>query len=121
MHLSLNIKHLRKEKKLSQAQLGEQLGISHSQIGAYESGKSEPPVSKLIHMAELFEVNIQDLIFTNLSTDSPQHPAPEVPYSQQEEGKVIVELNNEMRKRLVMLEHKLKELDPDLAEEWGIE
>ena len=121
MYLGLNIKTLRKKRKLSQSELGELLNITNSQVSAYESEKSEPPVSKVIQMADLFKVSVQDLLLTDLSSESPQFKEPEVPYGQQEEGKVIAELNNELRKRLIILEHKLKELDPELAKDWGIE
>ena len=42
-------------------------------------------------------------------------------YGNQDEGNVLEELNNEMRKRLVIYEQKIKELDPELAKKWGIE
>ena len=121
MHLAHNISLLRKTKRLSQAELGDALGVTGNQIGRYEKGTSEPPVSKVIQMADLFEVNVQDLLFTDLSKEKPQYDRPEVPYNEQEESKMIAELNDQLRKRVLVLEHRLKQLDPDLAKEWGIE
>lgn len=121
MHLGLNIKYLRKAKKISQDDLGELLGVSRSQISAYESENSEPPISKLIKLADYFKVNIQDLLFTDLSKEAPKFKEPEVPYSQQDEDTMIAELNDQLRKRVLVLEKILKESDPDLAKEWGIE
>lgn len=121
MHLSQNIRHLRRQHNFTQNSLGEQIGVNGSQITKYEKGDSEPPVSKLIIMADLFKISLQDLVFTDLSTESPQYKEPEVPYAEQDEGNVLEELNNEMRKRLVIYEQKIKELDPELAKKWGIE
>ncbi|MEL6837538.1 MAG: helix-turn-helix transcriptional regulator [Bacteroidota bacterium] len=121
MHLAQNINHLRTKNKLSQSELGNRLGITGNQIGRYEKGTSDPPVSKLIQMADLFQVNVQDLLFTDLSSDTPKFQQPEIPYTQQDESSVVSQLNTEMRKRLVIYEQKIKELDPDLAKDWGIE
>lgn len=121
MHLHQNIRHLRKRSNLTQSQFGEQIGVKASQVTKYEKGTSEPPVSKLIVMADLFKVSLQDLVFTDLSKEEPKYDRPEVPYSEQEESKMIAELNDQLRKRVLVLEHRLKQLDPDLAKEWGIE
>lgn len=123
MYLGLNIKRLRKARKLSQTELGEELGVSNSQIGAYESEKSEPPVSKLILLADLFEVSLQDLVLTDLSKEEPKYERPDVAYgSLDEETKedVFHELNEELRKRIKVLEAFVANVAPEEAKRWGI-
>ena len=49
--LSTNLKHLRVQKKLSQSELAEKLGIARTTLGDYERGKTEPSLElSLIHI-----------------------------------------------------------------------
>lgn len=106
---------------MSQSDLGELLGVSKSQISAYESDESEMGVHKILKLADIFKIDMRDLVLTDLSSGERKYKEPEVPYAEQDEGNVLEELNNEMRKRLVIYEQKIKELDPELAKKWGIE
>lgn len=121
MYLHLNIKYLRKINNLSQTQLGEHLGITNSQVGLYEKGKSEPPVSKIIQMTDIFKVSLQDIVFTDLSNAKAELIESYTPSKDKDEGKMIEELNDLLRKRVLQLEEILKENDPEQAKRWGIE
>jgi transcriptional regulator with XRE-family HTH domain len=68
MYLSENIRFLRKQAGLTQADLAAKLGLKRPVIGAYEEGRAEPRLQTLRHMAQLFEKNIDELIDTDLST-----------------------------------------------------
>ena len=52
------MKDLREDKDLSQQQLAKLLGLSDVTIQSYEYGKSEPKVTTLIKMAELYGTSI---------------------------------------------------------------
>jgi transcriptional regulator with XRE-family HTH domain len=65
--VSDNIKHFRKQKKLTQEQLAEKIGIKRSLLGAYEEGRAEPGLSYLIKMSQLFDVAVDDLISEDLT------------------------------------------------------
>ncbi|MGH1435494.1 MAG: helix-turn-helix domain-containing protein [Lewinella sp.] len=123
MYIHTNIKLLRKRLNLTQADLGDHLGIVGNQITRYEKGDSEPPVSKLIQLADLFEVSLQDLALTDLSKEAPKYPRPDQPYGSMDEEKqdgVLEELNSELRKRIKILEDFVIEVDPERAKRWGI-
>lgn len=123
MYLAQNISFLRKKESLSQSDLGNQLGIKGNQVGRYEKGDSDPPVSKLIQLADIFDVSLQDLVMTDLSADSPRFPRPDQPYGSMNEDKkeaVFEELNQELRKRIKILEDYVVKQDPDQARRWGI-
>jgi transcriptional regulator with XRE-family HTH domain len=123
MYIDQNIKHLRKLKDLTQADLGSMLGIVGNQIARYERGDSEPPVSKLIQLADIFEVSLQDLALTELSKEAPKYPRPDQPYGLMDEEKkddALEELNKELRKRIKILEDFVVEVDPERAKRWGI-
>lgn len=63
-----NILFLRKEKKLSQEEVGELLGGKSSQIvGKYERGSSLPPLDVIYQLAEILEVSAGDLISIDFS------------------------------------------------------
>ena len=53
---------LRKDKGLSQDQLGERLNINKHSISAYERGRSEPPDEIKIIFAKFFDVSIDYLL-----------------------------------------------------------
>ncbi len=56
-----NIKRLRREKKLTQKQLGELCGINEANIRKYESGKQIPRLATIEKIAAGLEVDVVDL------------------------------------------------------------
>ena len=53
---------LRKRANLSQKELGEQLGVSHYTISAYEKERSEPSDAIKVKLANQFNVSIDYLV-----------------------------------------------------------
>ncbi|PPK87561.1 DNA-binding XRE family transcriptional regulator [Neolewinella xylanilytica] len=66
--LSSNIKFLRKQRKLSQQQLADDLGVKRSNIAAYETKNVEPRLALINEMALYFSVPLEDLVTTDLKT-----------------------------------------------------
>ena len=62
MSIAENIYTLRKEKKLTQGQLAEKLGVSEQAVSKWEKGQCAPDVSLFPLLAEIFGVSI-DRIF----------------------------------------------------------
>ncbi len=60
--LGERLKTLRKEKKVPQAYVSKQLGISQSAYAAYEVNKNQPSNEMLIILAEYYEVSIDYLL-----------------------------------------------------------
>lgn len=56
------LKRLRKEKKLSQDDLAEQLFISRQSISKYENGESIPDLDNLAKIANILEVSLDELV-----------------------------------------------------------
>lgn len=82
MKLNEQISQLRKERKMSQEELSESIGISRQAISKWETGQSNPDTENLIRLAEIFQVDVNTLIRENAEeTDlSSQHiPKPGVP------------------------------------------
>lgn len=57
-----NLKTLRLQKKWTQAQLAQKLGITKSVISAYETGLRLPSYDILIHIAKIFNVSTDYLL-----------------------------------------------------------
>ena len=56
--VGLFISECRKEKNLSQEQLGEILGVTNKTISRWETGKYLPPADMLLAMSNFFNVSI---------------------------------------------------------------
>ncbi|MGY6627422.1 MAG: helix-turn-helix transcriptional regulator [Oceanicaulis sp.] len=52
---------LRAERRWSQAELGERVGVSRQAINAVETGKHDPSLSLAFKLAEVFELRIEDV------------------------------------------------------------
>lgn len=61
----LHLKLLRKERGLTQKQLGNIFGLTESAISGYELGKRLPDVKTVIQLAEYFGVSIDFLLDVN--------------------------------------------------------
>ena len=61
-NFSGNLKEIRKENKLSQEQLAEQIGVSRQAISKWESGGAYPEMDKILLLCDKFDLNIDDLL-----------------------------------------------------------
>lgn len=66
-YLGENIRFLRKQKELTQADLANKLGLNRSLIGAYEEGRSEPRLKTMQALCLLFKTDLEQLVNTDLS------------------------------------------------------
>lgn len=69
-YFSKNIRFLRQQAGLSQADIERKLEIKRSTWNNYESGLSKPYVEALIEIAKFFNVTEGDLLHLNLSKNS---------------------------------------------------
>lgn len=60
--LGQKIKELRKEKKLSQNDLGKIISVCQNAVSRWECGKAMPDIYLLSDMADYFEVSIDYLL-----------------------------------------------------------
>lgn len=59
------IKELREKKKMTQAMLGEQLGVTDKTISKWETGKGYPDISLLEPLAKAFQISLTELVVGN--------------------------------------------------------
>ena len=62
INFSDNIAKLRKERKITQEQLAEFVGVTKASVSKWETGQSMPDVLLLPQLATFFDVTIDDLI-----------------------------------------------------------
>ena len=65
-YLSANIRHLRRIKGLSQAELAKNFGKKQNTIGNWENGISEPSIKELVSLSQIFMVDMLSLVSRNL-------------------------------------------------------
>lgn len=62
------LKELRKERRLTQTQVGNYLGITVSAYGNYELGQREPSIDMLLKLADYFGVTVDYLLGRDANT-----------------------------------------------------
>ena len=62
MSIGTNIKRLREERKYTQEQIAEALGISFQAVSSWERDEYKPDTDKLIRLAELFDVSVSAIV-----------------------------------------------------------
>ena len=62
MNFSDKIISLRKKNGWSQEELAERLGVTRQSVSKWESAQSQPDLSKIIQMSELFSVTTDYLL-----------------------------------------------------------
>lgn len=63
MAISDRVRLLRQERRWTQAELGEKIGVHQKQVSAYERGANIPSTEVLIKLAEAFNVSLDYLAF----------------------------------------------------------
>lgn len=69
MDIATKIMNMRKERRLTQEDLGELLGVSYMTVRRWESRQSQPKLKHLNKIAELFNVPIESLARLCKDTD----------------------------------------------------
>ncbi len=62
MMIGNKIRDLRKEKKLSQNELGKSIGVSQTTVTAWETGRAEPASTYIKKLADFFNVSADYLL-----------------------------------------------------------
>ena len=69
MYLSKNIQLLRRQRRVTQEQLAEQMNVSRQTISKWESGEMTPELQKLIELCELFSCKLDELVREDMFAD----------------------------------------------------
>ena len=58
----MNLKQIRKEIKMTQTEVANKLNIDYTTLGRYENGISEPNLTTLIKLANIYHTTIDNLL-----------------------------------------------------------
>ncbi|MGN0387949.1 MAG: helix-turn-helix domain-containing protein [Suilimivivens sp.] len=67
MSLGKNIQYLRKQKKITQEQLAEEMSVSRQTISKWEADEIVPELNKLVVLSDLFSCKLDALVRENLT------------------------------------------------------
>lgn len=56
------IREYRKQRKWTQGELAERLGVERSAVAKWESGKSQPQAARLVALAEIFGCSVDEIL-----------------------------------------------------------
>ena len=89
MSLGTTISRLRAEKKLSQGELADALGVSRQSVSKWETDASVPELDKLVKLSQLFGVTLDELV-TGETPKAPEPPSSLPSLPRQMPGRMIV-------------------------------
>jgi transcriptional regulator with XRE-family HTH domain len=69
IYLPSNITFLRKQNKLTQQQLADFFGYTHTAISNWESGNRSPDSIDLYKLSNIFEISVDDLVKVDLEKE----------------------------------------------------
>jgi len=70
INFATNLKQLRKHKELSQEQVADYLSLTRAAYTKYELSNAEPTLTRLVQLADLFEVSLDDLVGRSKTIDN---------------------------------------------------
>ncbi len=98
-----NIRQLRKERNISQAMLGEVIGLSQQVVSRIERDRSKIPVDVLMNLADYFDVST-DCVLGYQRKSSEARPLERALMMQ---SAVSEEMDDEMNDEILTLEQKM--------------
>lgn len=75
MRFAENLMALRRSRGWSQEELGDTLGVSRQTVSKWETGQTTPELEKLIELAEVFGLSIDQLVGREAAGERPGPPA----------------------------------------------
>lgn len=85
MTLGEKILSLRTARDMSQDDLAEKLEVSRQSVSKWETGQSTPDLDKIIRLADLFGVGVDELVREGERPRPPEPPQPQVIYVEREQ------------------------------------
>lgn len=88
MELYEKLYELRRASGMSQEELAEKLGVSRQAVSKWESGATQPELSKLIELSKLYNVSVDELLSLE-HAQKPQDTAPTAEAPAQSTGEAV--------------------------------
>ncbi|MBR4588343.1 MAG: helix-turn-helix domain-containing protein [Lachnospiraceae bacterium] len=62
MSIGSNLRELREEKKLTQEQVAEKLGVTFQAVSSWERDEYKPDIDRIVKLAEIYEVSVSSIV-----------------------------------------------------------
>ncbi len=72
-YFATNLRKLRKAKRLSQTEFAKIFSLTRAAVGAYEEGRAEPKLDKIIEIAKYFGLTVDQLVTKKISVNEIFH------------------------------------------------
>lgn len=105
---------------VSRNDLADKLNVSYNQTGKYLKGVNQPKIEGLVVLGRLFNVTVDDLILLDLSKEEGR-PFGAGSESGSTTDEQLTLVNKLLLQRVNELEREMKENNPELARDLGIE
>ena len=66
MKFGENLYKLRKEAKMSQEKLAEEVGVSRQSVSKWENGESYPEMENILKLCKTFHCKINDIVYEDM-------------------------------------------------------
>lgn len=110
-YFSKNLQFLRKQKGMTQAELGSKINVDQTTIGRWEDSNREPTMGNVVNIANIFNVTIPDLLDKDLSkNDTPIFDELEVLFDKHKN--ILTDEDKEYMKFII--EKRKREIDKEL-------
>ena len=73
MTIYQNLRELRRISGLTQEEVANRIGLTRQAISSYESGRTQPDLSMLIKLAEIYQTDISDILYGSNQTQRKLH------------------------------------------------
>jgi len=108
-----NLKFLRIQKGMTQADLAKKMDKDYSTIGKWELGQRNPIMADIIKMADFFNISVQDLVEKDLRiTDEKKYDELDILFSKHKD--ILTDEDKEYMKFII--EKRKREIDKQLGE-----
>lgn len=67
MKFGENLKRIRKQRRISQEDLAEEVGVSRQSVSKWETGDAYPEMNNILQICKIFHVSINDLVHEDMS------------------------------------------------------
>lgn len=63
-----NLKNLRKESGLTQAEFAKKIGVEQKRVGAWEENRGFPPMELVLQIVDFFKQDLREMLTVRLSS-----------------------------------------------------
>lgn len=107
-----NVKYLRTIKGISQQALADKVGLDRATISRIENGEIETTIDNAINIADVLNIDFQDMICKDLSENNSSHSKNELDVLFDKHKGILTDSDKTLIKTII--EQRKKEIDKEL-------